>query len=87
MNLLDIANRALAEFEAKTNPAEQRHRHWWIYFPDRDPVEVIFAPGINHKTVMLVYKDAASVKPITDELDGTDQPVATRQAQTTGPMT
>jgi len=50
-------------------------------------VEVIFAPGINHKTVMLVYKDAASVKPITDELDGTDQPVATRQAQTTGSMT
>ena len=72
MNLLDIANRALAEFEAKANaplpdPAEQWHRHWWIHFPDREPVEVIFAPGIKRKTVMLVYPKAVSAEPITDK--------------------
>jgi len=31
---------------------------------------VIFAPGIKRRTVMLVYANAVSAEPITDELDG-----------------
>ena len=61
MDLLDLANAALAQFH------QERHRHWMIYFPDRPPVEVIFAPGIRNKTVMLVYPKAVSAEPITDK--------------------
>ena len=46
---------------------QERHRHWWIHFPDREPLEVIFAPGIKRKTVMLVYPKAVSAEPITDK--------------------
>lgn len=76
MNLLDLANAALAQFEGKTTaptPAPDPgdpHRHWSIHFPDREPVEVIFVPGIKHKTVLLVYPKAVAAEPITDELDG-----------------
>ena len=49
---------------------QKAHRHWMIYFPDREPVEVVFAPGIEHKTVRLVYPKATDAEPITDELDG-----------------
>jgi len=62
-HLLDLANAALAKWE------EERHRHWWIHFPDREPIEVIFAPGIKHKTVMLVYPKAIAAQPITDNVD------------------
>ena len=64
--LTDLAQAAIDDLE------RERHRHWWIHFPDREPVEVIFEPGLKHKTVLLVYPKATTVEPITDALDRND---------------
>ena len=62
-HLLNLAQAAIDAEE------QERHRHWWIHFPDREAIEVIFAPGIKHKTVLLVYPKAIAAEPIVDSLN------------------
>ena len=42
------------------------HRHWWIHFPDREPLEVIFAPGQTHAEVLAIYPAALAAEPPPD---------------------
>jgi len=62
-HLLDLAQAAIDAEE------QARHRHWWIHFPDREPLEVIFAPGIEHQRVLILYPKAIAAEPIVDSLD------------------
>jgi hypothetical protein len=58
--LTDLAQAVIDDLD------QERHRCWRIHYRDREPVEVIFAPGIKRKTVMFVYPKAVSAEPITD---------------------
>ena len=43
--------------EAANDPGVA-HRRWWIHFPDREPLEVIFAPETTRTEVAALYPGA-----------------------------
>jgi len=68
-HLTDLAQAAIDDLE------RERHRHWWIHFPDREPLEVIFAPEQTHSVVLALYPMAVAAEPIPDVLP---EPVISR---------
>lgn len=53
--------------EQSTRPPDA-HRHWWIHFADREPLEVIFTPEPTHAKVLALYPAAVAAEPLPDVL-------------------
>ncbi len=54
---------------AANDPTAAPAKHWWIHFPDRDPVEVYLSPPVTHAEVLAQYGGAVAAEPIRQQIN------------------
>lgn len=60
---LNSAGDVHCESQTDTAPPIQATR-WLLHYPDREPVEVWFAPAADHAEAMVAYPDAVAAEPL-----------------------